>query len=288
MKLISIIIVAYKSQNILLRCLNSIAEYNDIGDLLEVIVVDNSPENERVADTVKRSNLPGVLYYPADNKGFGAGNNVGARVAQGEILAFMNPDIILIEPIFSQILKAFENKKVALMGGKLLYEDLKSGFSFYYDYKTSIIKKWTLKLWNRLDRFDDNNMFIAGADLIVRRNVFFDAGMFDENIFMYYEEADLTRRIRKLNRGYAVMFCPDIRMIHLEKGSTPSTIGPIKYEMDSAIYYGRKYGLDSNKKIRFEYRYYKIKYYVYKLMNKEKAAHIKNILLFIKDNYLLL
>ena len=45
---ISVIIVAYKSGDILVKCLDSIAKYNDIEDELEVIVVDNSPEDERI------------------------------------------------------------------------------------------------------------------------------------------------------------------------------------------------------------------------------------------------
>ena len=87
-----------------------------------------------------------------------------------------------------------------LMGGKLLFEDLKPGFSFYFDYKPSIIKKWSLKLWNRKDRYDEKNMYIAGADLFVRRDAFCEAGKFDENIFMYYEEPDLIEDFERCKK----------------------------------------------------------------------------------------
>ena len=132
---ISVIIVAYKSANILKRCLDSIAKYNDLGDELEVIVVDNSPEGFRVQSEIEKSNYKNFKYIAADNKGFGAGNNIGAKVAGGEILAFLNPDIILIEPIFKGIYQEFlQDSKVEMLGVKLLYEDMKIGFSFYYDY----------------------------------------------------------------------------------------------------------------------------------------------------------
>ena len=57
---ISLVIVAYKNGNILLDCLNSIEKYNDLKDELEVIVVDNSPVNERVESFVKLSSIQNI------------------------------------------------------------------------------------------------------------------------------------------------------------------------------------------------------------------------------------
>lgn len=283
---ISVIIVAYKSEDVLVRCLDSIEEYNDLGDELEVIVVDNSPSDARVDGALKRSGYQSCRYIPADNRGFGAGNNIGARAARGEILAFLNPDIILIQPVFREIYESFaRNRKLAFLGGKLLYEDLTPGFSFYFDYKPSVVKKWSLKLWNRLDRFDPEQMYIAGADMFVRKNVFEQIGMFDENIFMYYEEPDISRRIRASFPDSEIRFCPAYKMIHLEKKSTPSSLAMIGHEMDSCIYYGKKYGLDYRKKIRFEYRYYKLKRWIYRLLGNEKSAKMNEIIAYLQHNY---
>lgn len=283
---ISVIIVAFKSSNILIRCLDSIQKYNDLGEELEVLVIDNSPEDSRVDTAIEKSTYKGCKYYPADNNGFGAGNNIGAAHAKGEILAFINPDIILIEPIFKEIYERFQQRKnLSLMGIKLLHEDLKQGFSYYYDYKYSIIKKWSLKLWNKLNYFDADNMYIAGADLFVRKSSFERAGKFDENIFMYYEEPDLIRRIRKAVPGAKIEFEPRLQMIHLEKKSTPSSIFSVEQEMESAIYYGRKYGLDYKKKVRFECRYYKIKLYIYKIISQQKAMEIKPIVELLENKY---
>ena len=78
------------------QVLNSIYQFNDINDQLEIIVVDNSPTNENVRDYVYSCSFNNIKYIKADNKGFGNGNNIGARIANGEILAFINPDIIFI------------------------------------------------------------------------------------------------------------------------------------------------------------------------------------------------
>lgn len=194
---VSLVIVAYKNGDILLDCLNSIEKYNDLKDDLEVIVVDNSPVNERVESFVKQSSIQNVQYIPSDNKGFGAGNNVGAKISQGEVIGFINPDIVLIELIFKQIYSDFKkNSNLAIEGIQLVKKDLSPGYSFYFEYNTKLWRNWTIKLWNKLGRFNEKNMFITGANLFVRKDMFMNVGMFDENIFMYFEESDLTSRIK--------------------------------------------------------------------------------------------
>ncbi len=99
MKKISAIIVAYKNGEILKDALDSIHCFNDIGDDLEVVVVDNGPQDGKIRAWVSGSDI----YLETDNHGFGEGNNRGAEVASGEILAFLNPDICRVEPLFRDI-----------------------------------------------------------------------------------------------------------------------------------------------------------------------------------------
>lgn len=282
---ISVITVAYKSADILEKSIRSIFQYNDIGDDLEYILVDNSPIEDRVNKRLSKEILDKIIYIPADNKGFGAGNNKGSEVATGEILAFLNPDIILIEPVFNKIYENFtSNPQMAMLGCKLLYEDLSSGFSFYFDYKYSVLKKWTLKLWNKLNYFDSNSMYLSGADMFIRKSVFQKCGRFDENIFMYYEEPDLSRRIKNIG-DWKIRYDKRQKMIHLEKKSTPNTLNSVKYEFESAIYYGKKYNLDYKSKIRFEYRYLLLKKHIYKRINKEKYNNISAVCRYLKSLY---
>ena len=220
---ISLVIVAYKNGNILLDCLNSIEKYNDLKDELEVIVVDNSPINERVESFVRQSNMQNIQYIPSDNKGFGAGNNVGAKVSQGEVIGFINPDIVLIEPIFKQIYSDFKkNSNVAIEVIRLLKKDLSP------------------------------------------------VGMFDENIFMFFEESDLTSRIKNKYPHAEVKFNKGLKMIHLEGGCTDASKERIKMSWDSMIYYGKKNHLNYKKKVCFEYGYYKFKKCIFSLISQSK------------------
>ena len=285
---VSVIIVAYRNGQVLKDSLDSLQRFNDLGTDLEVLVVDNSPEGERVLSFVRESAFPAVRYIPADNRGFGAGNNIGAKAASGEILCFMNPDIIYIEPVFGKVWRKFqEDPKLMLAGGKLLNADGALGFSFYYDYSSDLLHRTLDKMQNKRDHFIPEKMYTSGANLFVQREAFFAAGMFDENIFMYYEEMDLIRRIREAVPGARNAYFPEIRMIHLERQSTPVGIGSLKRELDSSIYYGKKYGLDVRKKIRFERSYLKLKQAAGKMMRKNPVEQesVRNSIRLIEDEY---
>src|SRR5699024_9212479 len=117
--LLSIVIVTYKKLDIVINCLDSIEKYNDIGKQLEVIVVDNSPDNTIVKFI--NNEYPDVKTIKSANNGFGAGNNTGFKASSGKYTLFLNPDTILIESIFEFAIRKFEeNPKLGIFGLKLL------------------------------------------------------------------------------------------------------------------------------------------------------------------------
>lgn len=277
---ISVVIVSYKNYAVLEKCLNSIKTYNDIGNELEVIVVDNSPLKEKQVANIDNIKKLVNTYIDSDNRGFGAGNNLGCKYATGDILAFINPDIILIEPIFKHVMKLFNKENdVGIIGLKLLNKNMESNYSFFFDFNTKLYRKKTIKLWNDLNIFDDSCMYTSGANIFIKKDVFNNAGGFDENIFMYYEEPDLKRRILKNNVNAKFIFDPTVKMIHLDGSSTPNSIFSLKKEIQSTIYYGKKYGLDYIKKLNFEYRYCVMKRNIYTLLHlNEKKKEIDNLI----------
>ena len=58
----------------------------------------------------------------------------------------------------------------------------------------------------------------CGAAMLLRRDVFLTAGGFDDNFFMYYEDVDLSYRVRSM--GYSIRFCPQARVRHIHTGSS--------------------------------------------------------------------
>lgn len=254
---LSVIIVGFKNYQIVLDCLDSVKKYNDIGESLEVIMVDNSPDHVVYSAVVE--NYDWVIGVRNENRGFGAGNNVGAALARGKYLLFLNPDTILIEPIFKFAIATFDSdSRLALFGVKLLDESYERNLSFYLSDAGGWLRSMVTKICNLMDWYIDGAMYIAGADMFVRAEDFLSCGRFDENIFMYYEEPDLIIRLRRLGKKTA--YFPGKRLIHLEGKATPSSSFALSRRLDSLFYYNEKHYGGAHASFIREMRYVRFKH----------------------------
>ncbi|MDN3608479.1 glycosyltransferase [Vibrio ostreicida] len=265
-KKLSIVIVTYNSNDVIRECLNSIETYNDIGDSLEVIIVDNSPvfEVEHVVNELKLK-IDVRLIHNSDNGGFGQGNNIGVKSSNGELIFILNADTILIEPVFKFMLKEFEDDKVTAAGFRLVDRKgkLNNSFALYPEYNyvyfflpISFVNFAVINL-GLLSKY----IFPWGADFVVRRKDFVKAGMFDESIFLCNEEPDLTKR---LNVKKVKIFHKPI--VHLEGHTTEIEALRFDQWIISTRYYFSKYGLDFNRFISNEVRISKLKIKVKKAL----------------------
>ena len=260
---LSIIIVSYNNKQVITDCLESIYRYNDIGSQLQVIVVEQSPDDS-IFEFLK-SEFPWVNTIRNDNRGFGAGNNVGAKVAQAPFLLFLNPDTILLEPICSFTVKKFsDDPQLGMFGVKLLDKDHHKNSSFMLMIPYGIKNKILYKICNRIEYFDGNRMYIQGADLFIRRDLFERIGGFDENIFMYCEETDLSIRINQA--GFKIQYDPSKAIIHLEGKST--NVGynsAFEKQILSFQYLCNKYNMPFSRIMARECRSQELKLLVYKM-----------------------
>ncbi|MCB2306041.1 glycosyltransferase family 2 protein [Clostridium estertheticum] len=269
----SVITVSYNNLQILIDCIESIYKFNDIGNKLEVIIVDNSPESD-IFDYIKEKYIK-VKIVKNDNRGFGEANNVGATFAKGKYLLFLNPDTILVEPIFKFAIDKFEqDKELGGFGVKLVDLKCNRNTSFQYIDKCGFIDNQIIKLCRKLDFFIDGKMCITGADIFMNKEVFYDCGMFDENIFMYSEEADLTRRIKSLKKKTA--YFKERSIIHLEGKTISDKQIDLVRRMESQKYYCGKYGLNFKKMINSQIRYIYFKMIMYKITYSKKYELCKN------------
>lgn len=278
---ISVVIVSYKNLSIVTNCLDSIKKFNDIEANLEVIVVDNSPD-ETIA-TYLSSNYTWVKTIKSENKGFGAGNNTGVANSNGEILLFLNPDTILIEPIFKFAVRKFESEnKLAVFGVKLVDKTMNKNMSYFFIDSYGILSNQIIKLCNKLDIFLKEKMVVSGANIFIRRKDFIDSGMFDEKIFMYYEEMDLMKRVKLLNKEIA--YFKDKKIIHLEGKTSTDSINSLNIRLKSLRYYCNKYKLNYEKRLRSEIRYLRIKLTISKYLFKNSNDYEEKMS--ILDTYL--
>ena len=233
---VSIIIVNYNSIDVITDAINSIIEKTK--DLsYEIIVVDNaSPDNS--ADIIEKDYEDRVKLIRSDeNLGFGKANNLGASYACGKYLFLLNPDTVLINNAVKELYDFMEtHPKAGVAGGNLFDADQVSAapsFCRAFDsvelerMNSSWCKIISDKVKQKLNitgrpfknefNYGKNCIEVAyvfGADMMISRDLFHEAGGFDKDFFMYAEEAELQWRINKA--GYQIYNVPSARIVHLE------------------------------------------------------------------------
>lgn len=266
---LSIIIVSYNNMEVLTNCLKSIEKYNDLGDKCEVIVVEQSPADDIYNYLLQ--NFPKVKTVRAENRGFGAGNNIGASMAGGRYLLFLNPDTVLLEPIGKYAVSKFNNdKKLGLFGVQLLDKDKKKNSSFDCIIPFGFVSKLIYKICFRMNCFLRGCMYIQGADMFIRAELFNDIGRFDEAIFMYCEESDLCIRVRK--KGFRTAFFKDKKIVHLQGAcSSENYKTTFKKQLLSFKYFCSKHGYRFDRIMQKEKKYQIIKSKLAKKISAESC-----------------
>lgn len=217
----------------MVECIRSIVKLTKDIDY-EVIVADNNSDPEFKEIIISGADLDGrnnfhFLPLPG-NMGFGRANNEGLKIATGRNILFLNPDTILLNNAV-KILSDFldEHKEAGACGGNLFDSSLKPTYSFWHTFPgvwenlDGLLKYQPTKVLfkgNATHNFTQKSTkvaFIIGADLMVKKTVLDQTGAFDADYFMFMEEADLCKRIRK--QGYSIYNVPEAHIQHLESGS---------------------------------------------------------------------
>lgn len=222
---VSIIIVSYNARDFLRECLYSLFEKTKSLPF-EVIVVDNESSDGSVQ--MIQELFPQVnILNSGGNVGFGRANNIGIKEAKGRNIFLLNPDTILLNnaiKILSDFLDSHD--EVAVCGGNLYNVDKEPTHSFLR-YLPSVFGEldqltgYKLSKWcyGKSFEFNHDNRplhvgYITGADMMIKKIVLDEVGCFDPDFFMYFEETELTYRIRKA--GYKIMSVPEACIVHLE------------------------------------------------------------------------
>ncbi len=222
---ISVVIVNYNAGGILLECVARALQQAE-----QIIVVDNASTDDSVA--VLKNAYPAIrLICNKRNFGFATACNVGAKVADGKHVLFLNPDCIMEENAIPILLKAVHSKdNIGMAGGLLTAPDgtEQSGGrrdvptpwrSFVRAFGFSALSKRYPKLFSDFalhkQPLPDHPIeveAISGACMLVRREALENVGLLDESYFMHCEDLDWCMRFRQ--RNWKILFVPDARMVH--------------------------------------------------------------------------
>jgi len=240
---LSIIIVNYRSWEVLAKCIESFNKYKPHTSY-EILVVDNDSQDGKFND-FKQQFHEIRLIANKGNYGFSSGCNLGSDKAKGEFLLFLNPDVTLtsspsIDDMYSF---AVANPDVGVTSCRTLYSNGKR------EREIAFLSPWLTIGWLRsiyklafsskiAKKFPENKNiwypeWVAGSVILIQKDFFNEIGKWNENIFwMYSEDPDLCLRVKKNNKKIALL--RNIELEHLHGGSSrrnPKTTAITKSEV---------------------------------------------------------
>jgi N-acetylglucosaminyl-diphospho-decaprenol L-rhamnosyltransferase len=234
---VTAIVAAFDSAGALPACLEALALEG-----VSAIVVDNASEDESAAVAER---LGARVIRSRRNEGYGRASNRGALAARSELILIVNPDVVLA-PGAAGALVAAANRypDAGLIAPRIMEPD---GRFFFQS--GSLLSPYLHNRGGRLalPEGDCCAPFLSGACLMARRELFLRLGGFDENIFLFYEDNDLCRRVA--DAGHALVHVHDAVAMHQRGGSSAWRRGSIYrgrwHQAWSRAYVSRKYGLPS-------------------------------------------
>jgi GT2 family glycosyltransferase len=189
----------------------------------EIIIVDNgSKEAETLAYYKSLSGSPNIQKVDFDQSfNYSAANNLGARVASGDILLFLNNDVeILHSDWLEEMVRWAELPEMGVVGAKLLYPDntiqhagVVVGMEGHASHVFYGVQEYTAGPFGSVDWYR-NYSAITGACMMLRREVFEAIGGFDAGFVLAFSDVEIC--VRAIQQGYRVMYTPFARVRHFE------------------------------------------------------------------------
>ena len=233
---LSIVILNYKVRYFLELCLKSVQEaITDID--AEIIVIDNNSQDGS-CEMVKALFPNITLIENTENVGFSKANNQAVAIATGEYVCILNPDTVVAEDTFTQLLLfAATKENLGIVGCKLI-----DGAGQFLPESKRNVPTPTIAMQKILgisnnyyaNHIHENEIgeatVFVGAFMLLKRAVYLEVQGFDEAYFMYGEDIDLSYTIKQA--GYNNYYYGNTTVIHFKGEST------LKNELYASRFYG--------------------------------------------------
>jgi GT2 family glycosyltransferase len=215
--LVSIHILNYNGGEDILRCLRSVQQlaFRDFC----IVVIDNASTDTSLARI--QAEFPEVrIIRNTANLGFGAGHNVGIREALNQDTPFiwlLNQDATVAPDSLNSLVHAVQkDSQIGALSPIILNLD-----------DTVWFESGKIDWWRMRAVHTPKNPFIdpehlSGCAIFLRTEALRKAGVFDENFFLYYEDADLSLRIRQA--GFRLLVEPKSKVWHTEASNRQSEL----------------------------------------------------------------
>ena len=248
--MVSIVIPSFNTKDVLVSCVKSIIGEGELEK--EIIVVDNASSDGSVTAIKKlkkeHQNYRLTIIENKINLGFAKAVNLGIKASKGDYIFLLNSDTLVKKDSINKILNfAKDYKEVGVVGSKLLNPD-GSPQSSCFNFPTILnaIKEYFFGLNGSFGKFLPLGSSpsvvdaVVGAAFLITPVAKSKVGLFDERYFMYFEDIDYCRRVKKA--GLKTYYFPDSEVIHYHglsgKGMTQENIGWKRLTPSSKIYHG--------------------------------------------------
>ncbi len=238
MKKVFIVIVNYNTEKDTKNLLASLQRIEKNNFNLQIIVVDNGSEIKFQLDHQEEKENITILRND-ENKGFAGGYNIGiceALAQKADYVLIINNDTKVYSDMLKNLLKILQSdSKIGVTVPKIYFA---KGHEFYKDrysekelgkviwYAGGYIDWKNIKSVHRgVDEVDHGQYdktepidFATGCCMLFKSEVLEKIGLFDERYFLYYEDADLSQRIKKA--GFKIYYAPQAMLIHINAASS--------------------------------------------------------------------
>lgn len=244
---VTVVTVTYEAADLVTACLDGLAQQRLGGLHMEVVVVDNA-STDGTAELVAARHSDVRLLRAPRNLGFAAGNNLALRDVTSRVVILLNNDAVPEPDFVRSLVDALDEaapEVAALAATVLLAARFRPAGADERNVVTGPDGRWvadrdgTTRLVNstgnevRTDGFGQDRGWLAdagrhrppravfgvsGAACALRTDALRDVGLFDERLFMYYEDTDLSWRLRLA--GYRVEHCPGAVVSHVHAASS--------------------------------------------------------------------
>ncbi len=254
---VSAAIVSYNNiDKILVTIASILAQTKDVD--LTLYISDNNSEDNTAGIIMEK--FPQVTVLKNEkNGGFGFGHNKLLNIIDSKYHVIINPDIILKEDSISRLVEIMESDSSVVMATpRILNEDGTEQFLPKRNPQLKYLLGGRLeKLGERFKRLRAEYTmrdisysspfeieFCTGCFFVIRTDVFKKIGGFDDKFFMYFEDADITRRAKQNGR---VVFYPQVSVTHLWERASSKKLKYLIIQINSMMKYFKKWKKEKTK-----------------------------------------
>lgn len=218
----SVIIPVHNREKTIEETLDSVSSMNY--KKYEIIIVDGGSTDRTVSKIRKfmRKNKNIRLYVERGSSKGGA-RNLGAKKARGEILIFVDSDVIIPKNTITLILNSFEKERDSIAVVGIFSSDCKPQ-NFVSKYKNLHMHYTLVELPKYIDT-------LVGALFAIKKDVFMKTGGFNEKL-PYVEDIEFGQRLSKM--GYKIHLDKKLGVIHLRRFSFK---GLLKNDFEGAVHW---------------------------------------------------